>query len=598
MTDAAHDSKPPGQFYCPSCEKNFASGETCPDDGTRLVRLKVTDPLLGRVLDGRYTIQEKLGQGGMGAVYRGSQHSVGREVAIKLVTPQLVSDPDVVKRFLREAKLASRLSHPNAVAVMDFGQTEDGMFYLVMELVTGRTLDQIIKAEKKLKPERVVRIGMQVCDALEGAHALQIVHRDLKPANIMLLAQGRDLVKVLDFGLAKSLAPDQTSTTMTNAGALLGTPAFMPPELALGQSCDGRADLYSLGCILYLLGSGRLPFVSDSAHELIAMHGTQPAPPMTGVPPALAEVIDRLLEKEPARRFQSATETREALEAAIDAHRLMTPVAGIARVSAEQSGVSRVSAEQASPLSTSFGVGVPSKTPVPGRPSASSPASGTPVPSAFPTPTGQRPRQSTEIEQLGNSDTLISQGSTPPPAASAASLAPSMMPSSPSRSRVPLIIGAVLLVLAGGATAFFVAKKGATPEQPTAVQQQPEHPSAPPDQPTPVKQPDQPAAGTPNQQQATGSAAPETTKTDVTNVVPEVTKVVPEVTKVVPEITKVVPEVTTKKDNKKTTKTTKTTNKTTGTKTTGTKTTTTKTGDSTKTTGTGTSTGSAAKLPF
>ena len=224
----------------------------------------------------------------MGAVYRGSQHSVGRDCAIKVISPDLVSDPDVIKRFLREAKLASRLSHPNAVAVLDFGQTEDGVFYLAMELVTGRTLDQVFKAEKTFKPERVVRIGSQVCDALEGAHALQIVHRDLKPSNIMLLNRGRDLVKVLDFGLAKSLAPDQTSTTMTNAGALLGTPAFMPPELALGQPCDGRADLYSLGCVLYLLGSGRLPFQSTSAHELIAMHGTEKAPAMTGVPPALA----------------------------------------------------------------------------------------------------------------------------------------------------------------------------------------------------------------------------------------------------------------------------------------------------------------------
>ncbi len=323
------DSSPPGEWYCPSCEKQFAVGDRCPSDGTRLVKLAAQiDPFIGRELDGRYTILEKLGQGGMGAVYRGSQHSVGRDCAIKVISSGLVSDPDVIKRFLREAKLASRLSHPNAVAVLDFGQTEDGVFYLAMELVTGRTLDQVFKAEKVFKPERVVRIGSQVCDALEGAHALQIVHRDLKPSNIMLLNRGRDLVKVLDFGLAKSLAPDQTSTTMTNAGALLGTPAFMPPELALGQSCDGRADLYSLGCVLYLLGSGRLPFVSTSAHELIAMHGTEKAPAMTGVPPALARVIDRMLAKDPADRYQTAADAREALEAAIDG-RLYTPPAGV-----------------------------------------------------------------------------------------------------------------------------------------------------------------------------------------------------------------------------------------------------------------------------
>jgi len=320
------DSSPPGEYYCPTCEKAFHVSDKCPNDGTRLVRLKAAiDPFLGLELDGKYTILEKLGQGGMGAVYRASQHSMGREVAIKVVSPHLVSDGDVIKRFLREAKLASKLAHPNAVGVIDFGQSDDGVFFLVMELVTGRTLDQVIKTEKVFRPERIVRIASQVCDALEGAHALQIVHRDLKPSNIMLLAKGRDLVKVLDFGLAKSVAPDQTSTTMTNAGALLGTPAFMPPELALGQPCDGRADLYSLGCVVYLLGTGRLPFVSDSAHELIAMHASDKAPPAAGLPPALATVVERLLEKDPNARYQSAAETREALEAAL-AGRAITPM--------------------------------------------------------------------------------------------------------------------------------------------------------------------------------------------------------------------------------------------------------------------------------
>src|SRR5262249_23246307 len=161
-------------------------------DGTKLVKINVPlDPMLGKELDGRYTILEKLGQGGMGAVYRSSQHGIDREldreVAIKVISPHLVTDHDVIRRFLREAKLANKLAHRNGVAVHEFGQTEDGTFFLVMELVTGRTLDAVIKAEKKLDPSRVVRIGAQVCDALEGAHALNIVHRDLKPANIMLL---------------------------------------------------------------------------------------------------------------------------------------------------------------------------------------------------------------------------------------------------------------------------------------------------------------------------------------------------------------------------------------------------------------------------
>jgi serine/threonine protein kinase len=326
----AAGSSPPGTQYCPMCEASFDAGERCPTDGTKLVRLAARlDPFLGRALDGQYTILEKLGQGGMGAVYRATQHSVGREVAIKVVNAHLVSAPEAIKRFLREAKLASRLGHPNAVTVIDFGQTDDGVFYLVMELVNGRTLDQVIEVERAFQPERVVRIGAQVCDALEGAHALRIVHRDLKPSNIMLLSSGRDLVKVLDFGLAKSVAADQAPTTITGAGALLGTPAFMPPEIALGQPCDGRADLYSLGVVLYLLGSGRLPFQAGSAAELIAMHGTEPAPPMHGVPPALGQVIDRMLAKDPAHRYQTAAEAREALEAALQP-RDHTPMSGVA----------------------------------------------------------------------------------------------------------------------------------------------------------------------------------------------------------------------------------------------------------------------------
>jgi eukaryotic-like serine/threonine-protein kinase len=306
-----------GDLYCPVCEKNFISGERCPTDNVKLVRLSGTDPFLGRELDGRYTILEKLGAGGMGAVYRANQRSVGREVAVKVVG-NLVAEPDAIKRFLREAKLAGKLDHPSAVQVLDFGQTDDGLFYLVMELIRGQTLDVMLERDGVLSPERVVRIGVQICDALECAHALSIVHRDLKPANIMVLAHGRDLIKVLDFGLAKSLSPDQTSTTMTGAGAMLGTPAFMPPELATGQRCDGRADLYSLGCILYLLGTGRLPFESDSIHELIAMHGMEPAPIMPGVPVGLARAVDRLLAKDPGDRFQTAAETREALEDCLD----------------------------------------------------------------------------------------------------------------------------------------------------------------------------------------------------------------------------------------------------------------------------------------
>jgi len=306
---------PTSELYCSACEHMFpatTTGEVCPRDGTRLVRLVgPKDPYVGRDLDGRYVILEKLGQGGMGAVYRSNQRSVDREVAIKVVNAHAMSDPEMIKRFLREARLASRINHPNAVAVVDFGQTSDGVFYLVMELVPGKTLGQILDDEIKIEPERAAEIGAQICQALEGAHAVPIVHRDLKPANVIVDPNG--FVKVLDFGIAKSLSPDTISSTMTNAGAVMGTPAFMPPEVGLGNPCDERSDLYSLGCLLYAMVSGDVPFDADALPALMMKHAAEPPPPLVGVPRDLEAVIMKLLAKNPGSRYQTATEARLAL---------------------------------------------------------------------------------------------------------------------------------------------------------------------------------------------------------------------------------------------------------------------------------------------
>ncbi len=322
--DAVSDSLPvAGERYCPTCERSFPERERCPEDDTVLVRLGApTDQLVGSVIDERYTIQRRIGAGGMGAVYGAVQHSVGREVAIKVVNPTLVGDPYIIKRFLREAKLTSRLSHPNAVAVLDFGQTPEGLFYLVMELISGRTLGQVLKADGPFPADRVVRVGSQILDALIGAHALSIVHRDLKPSNVIVLdsAPGRDLVKVLDFGLAKSLSHDTTMTSVTGSGALLGTPAYMPPEVARGGEADARGDLYSLGVILYQLASGRLPFVGDSIHDLLIKLSRETAPPLEsfGVPAPLARVVERLMAREAGDRYPSAALAQGALERADD----------------------------------------------------------------------------------------------------------------------------------------------------------------------------------------------------------------------------------------------------------------------------------------
>jgi eukaryotic-like serine/threonine-protein kinase len=306
------------ELYCPTCEHMFPrTAKVCPEDGARLVKLSVgPDPFIGRELDGRFTVIEKLGEGGMGAVYRAHQHSVDREVAIKVLHANLVSDTDTIKRFLREAKLTSKLSHPNAVAVLDFGQTDDGVMYLVMELVPGKTLDTVQKVEGALGPARVIKIGLQICDALDTAHAMQIVHRDLKPANIMLVEGRRDFVKVLDFGLAKML---ERKANQSHEETLLGTPAFFPPERATGIG-DERSDLYSLGCMLYLVASGTLPFRADTPKDLVAAvvaaHQSRRPTPLANVPPNLARVIDRLLQKKPDDRYQTAAETHAALEEA------------------------------------------------------------------------------------------------------------------------------------------------------------------------------------------------------------------------------------------------------------------------------------------
>ena len=271
--------------------------------------------LVGRVFEGRYEIRAALGAGGMGAVYRGWQRSVDREVAIKVIDPKIASRRDGVKRFLREAKLSSRLSAPSIVSVYDFGQTEDGILYIVMELLPGRTLAQVLEPGQPLGVMRAIRIGLQLCDALETAHAAGIVHRDLKPGNIIILDEppDRDTLKVLDFGLAKSLTDDAVSL-ITNAGAMIGTPLYMSPEAIQGKPCDARADVYSLGCMLHELVSGVSPFVGPTVEHVLSNHIyeiTQPLP--EDLSPAFAELIRRSIAKDPAERPSNAAEVRAAL---------------------------------------------------------------------------------------------------------------------------------------------------------------------------------------------------------------------------------------------------------------------------------------------
>jgi TonB family protein len=287
------------------------------------------DPLIGRTLNGRFSITEPIGVGGMGKVYRAVQAPLDRVVALKVLNPSFNStkDPGFQQRFLREASLTSKLRHPNTVTVIDYGQTDDGIYYIAMEYLEGRTLAQVLTQTGPLPWSRVINIGQQVCRSLREAHSLGIVHRDLKPANVILLNESdQDLVKVLDFGLVKSIAPvaegeGAISPEITQSGTFLGSPQYMAPEQARNVA-DARSDIYSLGVMLYQMLQGRPPFIARDPLELIFSHCKEPPPPFNSlrpylpVPPDIEAVVMRCLEKDPARRYQSMDELLEAMRTA------------------------------------------------------------------------------------------------------------------------------------------------------------------------------------------------------------------------------------------------------------------------------------------
>jgi non-specific serine/threonine protein kinase len=287
-----------------------------------------SDPLIGRIIDDRFEIVGLIGTGGMGAVYRAHQAALRRDVAIKVLHPGRRHSPDAVSGFLREAQLASQLAHPNSVSVYDFGQTDDGLLYLVMELVEGNTLTHLV-GDGRLSIGRVLRIAAQLCHALEAAHRVGIVHCDLKPANIVILHEpaDRDHVVVLDFGLARALAADDV--TASDDGTMAGTPAYMSPEAISGDQIDERSDLYSLGIVLYELLAGRRPFLATSvaAMCLAQLEQTPPTLPAS-VPRALSSVVMQLLRKNEHDRPASAELVRISLS------RITAPVSGEAISSA------------------------------------------------------------------------------------------------------------------------------------------------------------------------------------------------------------------------------------------------------------------------
>ena len=285
----------------------------CSAEAAVLQRLE--DPLLGQTLAGKYKIDKLIKQGGMGAVYRGKHVLMDKTVAIKVLKPSLAGDDAVVARFSREAKAASKISHPHAVSVTDFGEAENGVVFLVMEYLDGRTLKEVIAAEGPLQLERAANIVRQVAGALDAAHSQGVIHRDLKSENIMLVRHdGDEWAKVLDFGIAKILqSHDHGESDITHANLVVGTPQYMSPEqCSQSGALDARSDVYSLGIILYEMLAGRVPFGGESPTVIMMKQVQDPAPSVLSVRPDLPESVDgvikKALAKQPIDRYQSAGE--------------------------------------------------------------------------------------------------------------------------------------------------------------------------------------------------------------------------------------------------------------------------------------------------
>jgi serine/threonine protein kinase len=277
--------------------------------------------MTGRILDGRYELVDLLGSGGMGEVWRCRDRRIGRDVAVKVLLDVRMAD-DSAARFEREARVAGGLASPSIVAVYDYGQGRlDGrpVPYLVMELVDGQSLDQVVAQElaasRILDVKRALRWTEQVCAALEVAHGIGVVHRDIKPANVMTTRDGS--VKVLDFGIARFVGENQSLSNLTASGVVLGTAGYMSPEQAEGRALDHRTDLYSLGCLLYFLLTGRPPFEAESFMGVAYKHVTAaPEPPSAyrrGLHPAIDTLVLDLLAKKPDERPGSAAVVRSRL---------------------------------------------------------------------------------------------------------------------------------------------------------------------------------------------------------------------------------------------------------------------------------------------
>lgn len=299
--------------YCTKCQNSFPdSDEVCPNDGNKLSDFDVNS-LINQTIDGKYQVLSLLGLGGMGAVFRARHTFINNDVAIKIINPQLSNNNEIAERFLREARAAALIDHPNAVKVTDFGRANN-MLYLVMEFIQGYNLTQLIRKKNHLSPGTTANIMSQICAALDDAHSKHIIHRDLKPDNIMIKAdRGKHTVKVFDFGIAKMVIQGKQDNSITRAGTIVGTLNYMSPEQCRGESeINLRSDVYSLGIVAFEMLTGKLPFSAPTPTGVAVKHIVE-APPspstfVSTIPDQVSKVVLRALEKEPANRFASAGE--------------------------------------------------------------------------------------------------------------------------------------------------------------------------------------------------------------------------------------------------------------------------------------------------
>ena len=395
---------------CRVCQKQFADDLTvCPTDGTDLH--SATDIKEGTVLRGKYEILSKLGEGGMGAVFKARHVQLGDIWALKVVASRLVQEPGFRQRFKSEALIMRALNHPNDVRVHDYDETEDGLPFTVMEYVDGIHLDELVPAGTKMDVARAVNLVIQVIDGLGAAHKLGIIHRDVKPDNVMVAkdANGKEITKLLDFGVAKVKEQgDLYASQKTAAGVMIGTPAYMSPEQVKGvpsDQLDGRVDLYAATVILYELLCGRAPFVEKKPVMMLMAHAATPQPDprqfRKDLSPALAAALLRGLEKDPTKRFANAEEMHEALAKALTEPAAAQPAAAAAAPA--PAGLPVAPPAPAAPAAPVARPAAPASAP-PARPAAAAP----------PPPAPPAPRAAGDPEATAQ---IAARQPAPPPAA-------------------------------------------------------------------------------------------------------------------------------------------------------------------------------------